>query len=202
MARSPHSSVKVLPATPTAGTFPSGIRVSRRPPPSGLGSLPAFTEARGAFGAVGVVPGSPSLPVFARRKRSVFKGPGLGGSPSAFARTSGSRASSVPRKSGEMIHGITEEDEEELEDDMEVEEVDQFGPELQIPSDNDLAVDDVGEIYTEPASPLSPLPMTPGENPMEVKRSGSGGTRLTAEALALKQQEEEKLARQAGTSEP
>ena len=70
LGRSPHSSVKVLPSTPTAGTFPSGIRVQRRPLPGGLGTLPGFTEPKGAFNNV---PGSPSLPVFARRKRSVFK---------------------------------------------------------------------------------------------------------------------------------
>ncbi|KYG50682.1 hypothetical protein M433DRAFT_138913 [Acidomyces richmondensis BFW] len=129
LGRSPHSSVKVLPSTPTAGSFPSGIRVSRRPVPTGLGTLPAFNEARNAFG--NLAPSSPGLPVFARRKRSVFKGPGSS-SPAGFGRVmlgSSSRSGSVQgRRSGEMITGITEEEEEEGEelDDEEVEEVDHF----------------------------------------------------------------------------
>ncbi|KAH9827487.1 serine/threonine-protein kinase MARK2-like [Teratosphaeria destructans] len=142
LGRSPHASVKVLPSTPT-GPLPSGIRLSRRPLPANLGSLSGFSEARSAFGNIG--PQSPSLPVFARRKRSVFKGP-MAGSPSAFGRsasasTGNSRSGSIQgRRSGEMITGITEEDEEALEEDEEeeeeeeeVEEVDHFGPELHVP---------------------------------------------------------------------
>ena len=183
LGRSPHSSVKVLPSTPTGGTFPSSIRVQRRPLPSGLGALPSFSE-KAAFSNV---PGSPSLPVFARRKRSVFKGPGgMGGSPSNFGRTANSRSNSVPRKSGEMIHGITEEDEEEDEEDMEVEEVDHFGAELGPASDINVPVDDVGNTYTEPVSPLSPLPPTEIES-----KAVNGGVPLTAEALAMMEEEEE-----------
>jgi len=193
LGRSPHASVKVLPSTPTGGAFPSGIRVSRRPPPSGLGNLPSFSEAKGTFTSV---PGSPGLPVFTRRKRSVFKGPWLSGSPSGFARTSSNRPTSIPRKSGEMIPGITEEDEDELdEEDMEVEEVDQFGPELVLSSDLGAIVDEPGEIYTVPVSPLGPLP--PDDDGVEAKRAGSSGTPLTAEALQHKLEEDEKLERQA-----
>lgn len=186
--RSPHSSVKVLPSTPTAGSFPSGIRVSRRPPPSGLGTLPTFSEARSAAGGGGVGPGSPALPVFARRKRSVFKGPGgMGGSPSGFGRTTGSHSNSIPRKSGEMIQGITEEDEE-----MDIEEVDQFGPELIMPSELEAAAadHDTGESYAEPVSPIS---ISPGPEHDETTklRSGSGGVPLTAQALAKMQEEED-----------
>ncbi|KAK5173631.1 uncharacterized protein LTR77_002312 [Saxophila tyrrhenica] len=190
LGRSPHASVKVLPSTPTGGAFPSGIRVSRRPPPSGLGSLPSFNEARGTFTSV---PGSPGLPVFARRKRSVFKGPGLSGSPSGFARTSSSRPTSVgPRKSGEMIPGITEEDEDE---DMEVEEVDQFGPELVLSTHiNDAAREESEAVYTEPVSPISPLPRTQHD---EVVGNGSGVVPLTAEALRVKEEEDERVERQA-----
>jgi hypothetical protein len=112
----------------------------------------------------------------------------MGGSPSGFTRTSSSRPSSIPRKSGEGIPGITEEDEEELElEDDEVEDVDHFGPELIPPSSVDLAVD---EPYTEPVSPLSPLPPTDED---EAGGSRSGSVPLTAEALAQKQAEEEKL---------
>ena len=199
MGRSPHASVKVLPSTPTGQSFPSGIRVSRRPPPSGLGTLPTFgNEAKSAFGSG--LPGSPGLPVFARRKRSVFKGPGMtsGGSPSGFGRTGlGSRSNSIPRKSGEqMIPGITEEEEEEeeeMEDDdgdegME-EEVDQFGPELSahvanLPGEAHAVVvadgeSTVGEMSTAPVSPLGPL--TPPEkegdrDPLAAANGGGGGS--------------------------
>lgn len=121
-ARSPHNSVKMLPATPTNTTFPSGIRVSRRPPPSALGTLPAFNEAKTAFGGGGVGPSSPGLPVFARRKRSVFKGPMANtSSPSGLGRVpmaTKSRSGSVPgRRSNDGIGGIQEEEEEEDEED-------------------------------------------------------------------------------------
>ena len=177
LGRSPHASVKILPATPTNGSFPSGIRVSRRPPPSGLGTLPSFAEpSRGIFGAVG--PGSPSLPVFARRKRSVFKGP-MAGSTSGFGRAggSGSRSGSVPgRKS---IAGITEEDEEAEEEDVEddeMEEVDHFGPELTLPQHHaeDRAEDELGNESTSPISPLT-----------------RPSTALTAQALAKMAEEDE-----------
>ncbi|KAK4974098.1 hypothetical protein LTR66_011076 [Elasticomyces elasticus] len=141
-ARSPQSSVKVLPSTPTTSSFPSNIRVARRPPPSDLRSLPRFDDTRAAFGA-GLIggafgPPSPGLhSVFARRKRSVFKGPTLsivGSNPNGRARvgsTDTSRSGSVPRRrSGELA--IQEEDEEEdleLGDDEEdIEEVDTFSP--------------------------------------------------------------------------
>jgi hypothetical protein len=86
-------------------------------------------------------PPSPGLSVFARRKRSVFKGPGglalslpgLGAvAPSGVRGERGSRSGSVQgRRSGEVIE---EEDEElcELEEVLgeedEVEEVEEFSP--------------------------------------------------------------------------
>ncbi|KAI7560248.1 hypothetical protein KC317_g9842, partial [Hortaea werneckii] len=231
LGRSPHSSVKILPATPTgAGALPAGIRVSRRPPPGSLGSLPAFSEARGAFGGMG--PGSPSLPVFARKKRTVFKGPMLGnnGSPSGIGRTplggardTGSGSASVQgRRSGEMITtGITEEDEEAAEaaaadvavmeeesaEDLEVEEVDQFGPELDSVVHRPRGGDSErgGAAAVEGAAlrtSLSPLPH--GENdplgtpstPATHTQEGIGGVPLTAEAL--KQMEQQAEAKEKG----
>lgn len=131
----------------------------------------------------------------------------------------GSRSNSIPRKSGEqMIPGITEEDEEEDEeelDDMEVEEVDQFGPELGVeivPSDANAALDgDSAGLSTAPVSPLGPFtppekadPLAngvPGESGDHV-RNGSSGIPLTAEALARNQKvvEEEEKEREKGTS--
>lgn len=111
-ARSPHHSVKVLPATPTTGTFPSNVRLVRNPP------LSSFNESaqwgREAMGGL----------VFAKRKRSVFKGPMLNVAAGAAAERKPSghsrSTSAVGRRSGEQI--IEEEDEDE------VEEVDAFGP--------------------------------------------------------------------------
>lgn len=95
-----------------------------------------------------------------------------------------------------MIPEIMEEDEDEEMD--EIEEVDQFGPEIIVPSDLDAAVTDTGEPYTEPVSPISPLPSRDEDRP-EPKRSGSGGVPLTAEALAKMQEEEEMKEKQGAT---
>ncbi|KAK0325959.1 hypothetical protein LTR82_002704 [Friedmanniomyces endolithicus] len=201
MGRSPHASVKVLPSTPTGTNFPSGIRVSRRPPPGGLGTLPVFagSDMKGAFG---VGPGSPSLPVFARRKRSVFKGPMGGGSPSGFGGRGGgnSRSGSGPRRSGEMIMGITEEDEEEgeaedaFEDEEVDEELDQFGPELLSPGGHAESLStkrlNSGALVISSAvdSDSAGGVLLPA-----LADGGSGKTPLTAEALAkMEEQEKEK----------
>jgi len=197
LGRSPHSSVKVLPSTPTAGSFPSGIRVSRRPAPTGLGTLPAFNEARHAFG--NLAPSSPSLPVFARRKRSVFKGP-VSSSPAGFGRAtlgSSSRSGSVQgRRSGEIITGITEEEEEEGGelDDEEVEEVDHFGPELVLPG-NRIDIYEDGDGNGVPTSPASLLAEEPPKSPHSNAPSAGVGegkkVPLTAAALAKMEEEEE-----------
>ncbi|KAK4500365.1 hypothetical protein PRZ48_008554 [Zasmidium cellare] len=187
LGRSPHSSVKVLPSTPTNSTFPSGVRFQRRPPPSDIGTLPTFgAEAKGAFGSM-PPPSSPGLPVFARRKRSVFKGP-MSGSPHGRASgANGSRSASVQgRPSGEMMPGVEEEDEEEEME--EYEDVDHFGPELQITSGE--APSEMGP-DTEPVSPLSPLPGQEEENPLDAATS-TNSVPLTAEALAKLGEEEDK----------
>ncbi|KAF2209884.1 hypothetical protein CERZMDRAFT_46411, partial [Cercospora zeae-maydis SCOH1-5] len=188
LGRSPHSSVKVLPSTPTT-SIPSGMRFSRRAPPSDMSLLTtSFPEGRNAFGTI-PAPSSPGLPKFARRKRSVFKGPmhNHGGSAPAGGRTpvNTSRNGSVSgqgRPSVEMaMPGLTEEDEEEeedVEDDVDFEEDEdqralrlQFGPELNSAVGGSALTDDgaatatnAGDTNTnageflEPISPLSPLP--------------------------------------------
>ncbi|KAF2740422.1 Pkinase-domain-containing protein [Polyplosphaeria fusca] len=132
--KSPHSSVKVLPATPTSSTFPSNIRVVRAP----------LSEGGAAFGTA--PPPSPGL-VFAKRKRSPFKGPMLNLSThtSPRSRSEGnSRSGSVQgRRSGEIM-GIEEEDEEE-----DIEEVEEFSP-----------ITRPGEFVEEVAS-------SPGETPID-----------------------------------
>ncbi|KAA8576316.1 hypothetical protein EYC84_006452 [Monilinia fructicola] len=117
--RSPHHSVKVLPATPTLGSFPSNIRVVRQTPLSSFNEGVSWGANNSAFGAP---------LVFAKRKKNVFKGPSLNtassnasGSGLGHTRTgSHSRSTSIAgRRSGEIIE---EEDEEEIE------EVDVFTP--------------------------------------------------------------------------
>ncbi|EME39598.1 hypothetical protein DOTSEDRAFT_75299 [Dothistroma septosporum NZE10] len=197
LGRSPHSSVKVLPSTPTTGTFPAGLRFQRRPPPGDIGSLPSLgIEGKSAFGSV-PPPSSPGMPVFARRKRSVFKGP-MNSSPHGRGNNpSGSRsASQQGRPSAEMMPGLTEEDEEEEEEDMEeYEDIDQFGPELNL-NTADLPIDDGGlRVDIAPVSPLSPLPRH-DDSPLASAGArhavGTTGVPLTAEALAKLDLEGEK----------
>lgn len=74
--RSPHSSIKVLPATPSASTtFPSNIRVVRSSFGSSEGST--FNDVVESFGNASQLSPAPSSLVFARRKKSAFKGPML-----------------------------------------------------------------------------------------------------------------------------
>ncbi|KAK1919623.1 hypothetical protein P3342_001915 [Pyrenophora teres f. teres] len=128
-SKSPHNSIKVLPATPTSSSFPSNIRLVRS------GFPPGLNESSAAFGNGNALPPqSPGL-VFAKRKRTPFKGPMINtsGNPAGSGWRSrggeggtGSRGTSVQgRRSGEIL-GITEEDEEE----EEVEEVETFGGKL------------------------------------------------------------------------
>lgn len=116
--RSPHASVKVLPATPTNTTFPSSVRLVRTP-------LSIDTNHAQTF--AGIPLASPGI-MFAKRKRSPFKGPMLSvhtGSSTKSRGESISRSSSQrQRKSGELI--IEEEDEDEEEEGVEV--VEEFSP--------------------------------------------------------------------------
>ena len=129
IGRSPHNSVKVLPATPTTTSFPSNIRVVRH------GSA---GEVNAAFNTL--PPPSPGL-IFARRKRNLFKGPmlsvaGLGpgfgtargsrGAGEASSRRSSGQGGGAGRRSGEIIEEEDEDEEAEEEDD--IEEVDEFSP--------------------------------------------------------------------------
>ena len=112
-SRSPHSSVKALPSTPTVAAFPSNIKLIRTIPD--YDETAKFTQSSGL--------------IFTKRKKTPFRGPilstgiGIGASPTSRTRDSSvgaSRSASVARRaSGEVI-------EEENED--EVEEVDAFSP--------------------------------------------------------------------------
>ncbi|KAI4110199.1 MAG: hypothetical protein L6R37_000092 [Teloschistes peruensis] len=134
--RSPHPSVKVLPSTPTTTTFPSNIRLVRAPPHNSYNES-AFPQSFG---------GSNGL-VFAKRKKTPFRGPMLTLNGAGFASSTGGggggggssgsgspaphragrdsmgsvsrSASQAGRTSGEII---------EEEDEDEIEEVDTFSP--------------------------------------------------------------------------
>ena len=133
-SRSPHTSVKVLPSTPTIGNFPSNIRLVR--------AGPDYDETANF--------GSPTSLVFAKRKKTPFRGPLLtvgtntGTSPSGRSRDSGanvSRSASVAgRASGEIIE---EEDEEDIE------EVDAFSPVAPEAEETVWEVKDGDEIESE-----------------------------------------------------
>ncbi|RKF74580.1 putative serine threonine protein kinase [Golovinomyces cichoracearum] len=101
-SRSPHHSVKVLPATPTTGSFPSSIRVVRQSPALPYNEGPWGNKFTGEL-------------IFARRKKKILKGPMLNlTSPiSAPSLSTHSRSTSqAGRGSGEIIK---EEDEDEIE---------------------------------------------------------------------------------------
>ena len=162
--RSPHHSVKVLPATPTSTSFPSNIRLVRgagpplslfnegmpgnRPansgmqPPSSPNPFSSFSER-----------GGPSV-LFAKRKRNLFKGPMLSFGGGSSARSTGSgghsrsaSASGLGRRSGEIT--IEEEDEDAVADEEEM----------------DMDHDGHGEVEddVEEVEAFSPLVRGPGE---------------------------------------
>ena len=117
------STLKVLPRTPPTSSFPNDVRFARSPPPPALN----LSESRAAFSGL-PHPSSPGL-MFARRRRTPFRGPMLGpgtggsrrrSSASGGSGAGGSRSGSVQgRNSGEAI---AEEDEDEYE------EVEAFSP--------------------------------------------------------------------------
>lgn len=131
-----HSSVKVLPATPSnSSPFPSNIRLVRASP----APLSLFNEGMPAND--GAPPGSPnpfaSGVQFAKRKKNLFKGPSLnfGGGSRATSSNSHSRntsASGLGRRSGEIT--IQEEDEDYVSEE-EIEEVEVFNPIVRRPGE-------------------------------------------------------------------
>lgn len=188
--RSPHHSVKVLPATPTStAPFPSNIRLVRGAGPP----LSIYNEAapRSIPGAVGgrlaaspMIPQAPrspnpfaslgerSGPFFAKRKRNLFKGPGMaggGGGSSGRSSSSHSRSASGDRlggrRSGE-IAAVQEEDEEalEMEDDMMEEEEEEDDDDE---GDRDTVkfrgVEEEGEEGVEEVESFMPVVEGPGE---------------------------------------
>lgn len=137
--RSPHHSVKVLPATPTSVTsFPSNIRLVRGAPVtlynegtpshsgagrsgSSLAASPMMPPPRSPNPFASPFGGERSGPFFAKRKRNIFKGPTLafnGGSGRSDRGTpSHSRSGSSDRlgRRSTEIGAVQEEDEDALE---------------------------------------------------------------------------------------
>ncbi|ODA77749.1 hypothetical protein RJ55_06351 [Drechmeria coniospora] len=131
---SPHHSVKILPATPTGNTFPSNIRLvlgSTSP-----GSLHPYNEGMPSNQSQTTASPNPfsSGVLFAKRKRTIFKGPTLNfgrqsaSGPCPAPHTHSRTGSGAARRSGEIT--IQEEDENMVaeEDEEEIEEVDMFRP--------------------------------------------------------------------------
>ncbi|SMR57339.1 unnamed protein product [Zymoseptoria tritici ST99CH_3D1] len=228
MARSPHSSVKMLPSNSSSTSpFPNGLRFSRRPPPADIRtssanpisatatSPPGFPFSQSHSGS-GLPPVSPGLPIFARRKRHVFKGPsgglavgtGGGGSPAGFGR--GVRrereVSGKGRGSTEIsgMPGVVEENEDEEEEE---EEEDEDGFEDVVPGlDEDAGAESPPVAISPGAIQFGPelmdevgldSPTTVGgaEGGGEggVGVVGGGGVPLTAEALKMMEEENAKV---------
>ncbi|PGH07655.1 CAMK/CAMKL protein kinase [Blastomyces parvus] len=187
ITRSPHPSVKVLPATPSSSIpFPSNIRLIRGGGPSTIAgsghhkgaAYSAYNEA-----APGSILSSPSSGlVFARRKRSAFKGPSL--ATSALSATSGPGTPGLPKSregvigtstgvqaagSGARKSQIIEEEEDEIPfdyDDEDIEEVDTFDPADEASGalmDCRSSTDDAPTINTDPG-PISPSDLDPRES--------------------------------------
>ncbi|KAL6716309.1 hypothetical protein ACLMJK_005875 [Lecanora helva] len=112
-SRSPHTSVKVLPSTPTVASFPSNIRVVR--------ATQNYNETANFA--------SPSGMVFAKRKKTPFRGPvlslgtGSGCSPNGRPRESIAGANRSASTGGRASGEIIEEEDEDV-----IEEVDAFSP--------------------------------------------------------------------------
>ncbi|KAK2879513.1 hypothetical protein FQN49_000815 [Arthroderma sp. PD_2] len=147
IGRSPHSSIKVLPATPNSTSiFPNNIRLVRGAPNNSLTS--AFNEA-----APSLIPSPSSGPIFARRKRATFKGPSLSsthmmsgsgpGTPSLMRSRASSVASGEVLMTGARKSQIIEEEEDEVLPDDTTEEVDCFSP-----------TDDRSPTFPETSSPV------------------------------------------------
>ncbi|XXG93783.1 hypothetical protein Hte_000032 [Hypoxylon texense] len=165
--RSPHHSVKVLPATPTSTSFPSNIRLVRGP-----ALTLNFNEGMPSKSSSQNPPGSPNpfstnspSVLFAKRKRNLFKGPMLsignssrsGTNPGSHSRSAS--ASGLGRRSGEIT--IQEEDEEaeeaiDIEADAEedIEEVDNFSPVAQAPGETVEEIYEGGEGEESKDAPL------------------------------------------------
>ncbi|KAI6777872.1 Serine/threonine-protein kinase-like protein [Emericellopsis cladophorae] len=137
---SPQHSVKLLPATPTAQSFPSNIRLVRAAP------APLNFYNEGMPHNESAVPGSPnpfsSGVLFARRKKNIFKGPSLnpGGvsgsghrSSAAGGHSRSASGSAIARRSGEVT--IQEEDEDHEAEVEVVEEVENFTPVITRPGE-------------------------------------------------------------------
>ena len=183
LARSPHGSIKVLPATPTASTFSSNVRLVRQPPSpinTAVGGWPqpgasaSTSDPHHAFG--GALP-SPGL-VFARRKKTLFRGPALHISPVGFGGGSGSgsgsrsressvggRGQSQPRRRSGILD-IEEEDEEEEDGEDEVEEVEHFSPAAEGETVEQVEEAPPGEELAEEVG---------GKRPATTERAGSAG---------------------------
>ncbi|KAJ5083796.1 hypothetical protein N7456_013223 [Penicillium angulare] len=145
ISKSPHSSIKVLPTTPGASArFPSNIRLVRGPSGTTRDFSDHLAPGPSTFNEAAPTPMlySPSSSlVFARRKRSAFKGPML--NTSNLMTPGGMVHSPIPGQPEEAAEPIPagrpvarkSQIIEEEEDDEDIEEVDEFDDEPGEPAD-------------------------------------------------------------------
>ncbi|KFA77972.1 hypothetical protein S40288_07709 [Stachybotrys chartarum IBT 40288] len=163
--QSPHHSVKVLPATPTA-SLPSNVRLVRVSP------APLTLYNEGMPTHEGGPPGSPnpfaSGVVFAKRKKNIFKGPTLNFGVGSHSRSGGSTshsrsgsASGLGRRSGEITIQEEEEDEDYVGEE-EIEEVEMFSPIVTRPGEKieEQIIED-----EEPSAAPAAIPRKPVNSP-------------------------------------
>jgi len=157
--RSPHHSVKILPATPTTASFPSNLRLvrDRTGPPLSIFNegMPEYTDRANATSASMMQPPGSPKPfagfgspgghgiLFAKRKRNLFKGPMLNfGNRDTRSTASGSAshsrsasATGLGRRSGESAIQEVDEDAVEVDGEEDVEEVEAFCPVVKGPGE-------------------------------------------------------------------
>lgn len=194
--KSPHSSIKVLPTTPsTSARFPSNVRLVRGTHPRPQDAYDTSGGVRSAFneGVPAPLVYSPSSSlVFARRKRSAFKGPMMH---TANLMASGGMAGPEFPKSGTVDEEPVPEPpmtrksqiiEEDMEED--IEEVDTFGGpgdhtvlqdsqtspvEIVKPADDAMVVVPAGESSGQDYKPVLAPPPDLDSNPIRLPRSSS-----------------------------
>lgn len=197
ISRSPHSSIKVLPTTPGASArFPSNIRLVRGPggPSRDIGETPIQEQGQpSAFNEAAPAPMlfSPSSSlVFARRKRSAFKGPmgptlhtanlqgpsGLLHSPVPGQATNTGETNLKAGRPAARKSQIIEEEEDDEDLGEDIEEVDEFDEEVGEPEAAEEAAAAKDAHHEEPVKNDESVGQAATENTAEVRDEAESGS--------------------------
>lgn len=210
ISRSPHSSIKVLPTTPgSSARLPSNVRLVRGPggAPRVVGEDPGPQSAFNEAAPAPLLYSPSSSLVFARRKRSAFKGPMLhtsnlmatGGTvhsplPCPMPGSNDSTGRSAARKS-QIIE--EEEDVEEIEEEIEEVEEEEFETTAVLPEDEQPTTEAVkttaqptetGSPSTERKPALEPAPeldSSPIMHPLSPSLQSEGSEMAAAIAAVI-----------------